>query len=239
MTVILIILALYCALFIYEIGHIIAIKINKLNAEEIVVGFGPKLFCIIGEQTKYIVKLIPLGSYTKIGEEKSLDGDNRGFYEVSCIKRIFTMASGIIFSFIVMIIIQSIIGCITNTGINLIEVLSSGFDYCVEYVFDFYSAICKIAISKEISLWMLLKMMVSNGIDTLGIGVGLFLYLLVNILGIFVAINIFPLPIFAGGQVIIEIIKGVFKVDIIESKLTIVNIISLVLSIVFFIYLLL
>ena len=37
MTVILIILALYCALFIYEIGHIIAIKINKLNAEEIVV----------------------------------------------------------------------------------------------------------------------------------------------------------------------------------------------------------
>lgn len=232
---ILIVLALYSALFIYEIGHIFAMRINRITADEIVVGFGPKLFSVKREKTNYIIKLIPLGSYTRVDTDEELE-NGQGINDLSCIRKVFILFSGIIFSFIVMIIIKSIIRYKLNIENGILDAFNWEIRHSTNYIINVYKTIYEIALSKEITLISFLRMNIISAINNLGIGGKLFLYLLANILGIFVSINIIPLPILSGGQAVLEIIKGIFKVDFSES-LDMVNIVSFILVIVFLIYL--
>lgn len=231
-----IIITLYCALLIYEIGHIIAVKINKLNIKKIVVGFGPKLICINGERTDYILKVIPLGSYTELGDDENIDEDYKSYSEVSCINKIFIIASGIISSFIVMIILESIAASHLNLSNNIMGTLQVGFRNSIDFISNVYKSIYEMAVTRSMNLGMFLNMIISNGRNMMGMGVGFFMYLLARILGIIISINIIPLPIYSGGEAVLEIIKGIFKVNISENELSMFNIITIIASILFLIY---
>ena len=56
--------------FIHEGGHFLVAKACKVLVHEFSIGFGPKLISWQGKETKYSIRLIPLGGYVDmLGEE--------------------------------------------------------------------------------------------------------------------------------------------------------------------------
>ena len=59
---------------IHEGGHFLVARLCKVNVLEFSIGFGPTLYAKQGKQTKYSLRLIPLGGYVNLeGEEERVD----------------------------------------------------------------------------------------------------------------------------------------------------------------------
>ncbi|MCI8276390.1 MAG: hypothetical protein HFJ46_00355 [Clostridia bacterium] len=48
---------------IHELGHFLVAKKCKVKVREFSIGFGPKIWNKCGKETKYTLRLIPLGGY--------------------------------------------------------------------------------------------------------------------------------------------------------------------------------
>ena len=56
--------------FIHEGGHFLMAKLCKVKVNEFAIGFGPKICEKQGKETKYALRLIPLGGDRKSNEKK-------------------------------------------------------------------------------------------------------------------------------------------------------------------------
>lgn len=57
-------------ILIHEFGHFLLAKLSKVKVEKFSLGFGPELVGYTGGETRYSIRLIPLGGYVKmLGEE--------------------------------------------------------------------------------------------------------------------------------------------------------------------------
>lgn len=98
-------------ILIHEAGHLIVAKLCKVKVNEFAIGFGPIIWKKQGKETKYALRLIPLGGFCSMeGEEEK--SDNQGsFSKASIPKRIAIVAAGatvnIIFGLIVYFILIS------------------------------------------------------------------------------------------------------------------------------------
>ena len=63
------IVVLSILVIVHEFGHFIVAKRNGVAVEKFSVGFGPELFGITKNNTRYLVSLIPLGGYVKLSGE--------------------------------------------------------------------------------------------------------------------------------------------------------------------------
>ncbi|MBR6509400.1 MAG: site-2 protease family protein [Clostridia bacterium] len=93
---------------IHEFGHFIAAKSLGVRVNEFAIGFGPTLFSIRGKETKYMLKLFPLGGYCAMEGEDEESGDTKAFCNKSALKRFVIVAMGAIFNIILGVIIVSI-----------------------------------------------------------------------------------------------------------------------------------
>lgn len=231
MIIFLFVIALYASMIIYEIGHFIGLKINKLNADKVVLGIGPKLGFVKGEKTEYVFKLIPFGSYTELKREEGEDNNASCYDELNCLKKIITISSGFIFSFVIMVLLNLLIGIISGQ-----DIMNYGISYSFGFIKTIYRWIYEMSVVRSYNLVDFLSLIVSYGINTFGMSIGCFIYFFSCTLGIIVAINILPLPLYSGGQVVLEILKRVFKISISDRIVSTINIITFVLSIIFIIY---
>ena len=113
-------------ILIHEAGHLTVAKLCKVKVNEFAIGFGPTIWKKQGKETKYAIRLIPLGGFCSMeGEEER--SDNQGsFSKASIPKRIAIVAAGatinIIFGLIVYFILMSTSNTyITNQIDNTIE----------------------------------------------------------------------------------------------------------------------
>ena len=95
--------------FIHEGGHFLVAKLCKIKVVEFAIGFGPTIWSKQGKETKYALRLIPLGGFVNmIGEEERSDEEG-SFSKASIPKRIAVVAAGglvnIIFALIVYFIL--------------------------------------------------------------------------------------------------------------------------------------
>ena len=95
--------------FIHEGGHFLVAKLCKIKVLEFAIGFGPTIWSKQGKETKYALRLIPLGGFVNmIGEEERSDEEG-SFSKASIPKRIAVVAAGglvnIIFALIVYFIL--------------------------------------------------------------------------------------------------------------------------------------
>ncbi len=91
--------------FIHEFGHFIAAKLCKVKVNEFALGFGPVLISIQGKETKYQLRLIPLGGFVSMEGESSRSDSERAFNKVSIIKRILIVSAGGLVNIIVAILL--------------------------------------------------------------------------------------------------------------------------------------
>lgn len=100
MGIIIAILLFSAIVIFHELGHFLLAKANKIRVDEFSLGMGPTL---IGKQigeTKFSLKLLPLGGACMMGEDDADDVAEGSFNSKSVWARISVIAAGPIFNFI-------------------------------------------------------------------------------------------------------------------------------------------
>ena len=111
-TVINIIIALLvfgAIIFFHEFGHFLLAKKNGIYVNEFAVGMGPTLFSFTKKETKYSLKLIPMGGYCMmLGEEEDIQ-DEHSFSTKSVWARLSVVLAGPVFNFILAFLLAVIL----------------------------------------------------------------------------------------------------------------------------------
>lgn len=113
-------------ILIHESGHFLVAKLCKVKVNEFAIGFGPTIWKKQGTETKYALRLIPLGGFVSMeGEEEASDAEG-SFSKASIPKRIAIVIAGatvnIVFGLIVYFILM------TSTGVTISNEIGSILD---------------------------------------------------------------------------------------------------------------
>lgn len=100
MNIILIILVFGVIVFFHEFGHFIVAKMNKIAVMEFSIGMGPAIFSIQKKETKYSLRLLPIGGYCMMMGEDGESEDENAFNNKPLLARILVIAAGPVFNFI-------------------------------------------------------------------------------------------------------------------------------------------
>ena len=99
-------------ILIHEAGHLIVAKLCKVKVNEFAIGFGPTIWKKQGKETKYALRLIPLGGFCSMEGEEERSENEGSFSKASIPKRIAIVIAGatvnIIFGLLVYFILMSI-----------------------------------------------------------------------------------------------------------------------------------
>ncbi len=114
-------------IIIHELGHFLLAKKNGIKVEEFSLGMGPRIASFKGKETRYSIKLFPIGgSCMMLGEDETSD-DPRSFNKKGVWARISVIAGGPIFNFILAFVLALFV--VGFTGIDKPEVtgVTEGF----------------------------------------------------------------------------------------------------------------
>lgn len=123
-VVIKIIVLLGFLILIHELGHFTVAKLCKVKVNEFAIGFGPTIWKKQGKETKYALRLIPLGGFVSMeGEDEQSDNEG-SFSKASVPRRMAIVVAGatvnIIFAVIVYFILVSTSGTYISNEIDTI-----------------------------------------------------------------------------------------------------------------------
>ncbi len=106
MNIIVALLIFGLIIVIHELGHFLLAKKNGIYVTEFSVGMGPKIASFVKNETRYSLKLLPLGgSCMMLGEDEASE-DERAFSKKSVWARIAVVAAGPIFNFILAFVLS-------------------------------------------------------------------------------------------------------------------------------------
>lgn len=158
MNIILIILVFGVIVFFHEFGHFIVAKMNKIAVMEFSIGMGPAIFSIQKKETKYSLRLLPIGGYCMMTGEDGESEDENAFNNKPLLARILVIAAGPVFNFILAFVFSIVLihftGCDPATLTTVVE--NSAADDAGVVVGDTVTAINgkKIYNYREILLYM-------------------------------------------------------------------------------------
>lgn len=122
-TALKIIFVLGFLILIHEGGHFLVARLCKITVNEFSIGFGPIIWKKQGKQTKYTLRLIPLGGFVNLEGEEERSEKEGSFSKASIPKRIAIVAAGGIVNIIFALIIY--FALMTATGNNTSLVVDS------------------------------------------------------------------------------------------------------------------
>lgn len=109
-------------IFIHEGGHFIVAKLCKIKVKEFAIGFGPTIWKKQGKETKYALRLIPLGGFVNLEGEDERSEEEGSFSEASIPKRMAIIVAGgvvnIVFGLVIYFILMTSIGNNTSLVIS-------------------------------------------------------------------------------------------------------------------------
>ena len=109
-------------ILIHELGHFTVAKLCKVKVNEFAIGFGPIIWKKQGKETKYALRLIPLGGFVSMEGEDEHSENEGSFSKASIPKRMAIVAAGaavnIIFAIIVYFILVSTSGTYISNEID-------------------------------------------------------------------------------------------------------------------------
>ena len=199
-------------IFIHEGGHFIVAKLCKVKVNEFSIGFGKTIWQKQGKETKYAIRMIPLGGFVSMeGEVESSDVEG-SFSKASVWKRMAIVVAGatvnILFGIIVYFILMSTVGIqfvdpARDTFINRIYYGAIG---TWEFISMLFESI-KVLFTGGISADQMVGIVGISEVVATTAGVVNYIYLLAVIsisLGI---TNLLPIPALDGGKILILLIE--------------------------------
>lgn len=121
-TILKIVFILGFLVLIHEGGHFLVARLCKVRVNEFAIGFGPTIWKKQGKETKYALRLIPLGGFVSMEGEEERSDEEGSFSKASIPKRIAIVAAGgltnIVFALIVYFVLMSFTG---NNVSNIVD----------------------------------------------------------------------------------------------------------------------
>ncbi|MGI6435869.1 MAG: site-2 protease family protein [Syntrophomonadaceae bacterium] len=184
-------------IFIHEAGHLTAAHLLKLPVKRFSLGFGPRLFGVQWRGTDYCLSLIPLGGYVML-RLKDLDE----LFQVPVLKRILYFLAGPLANLLLLIPIFAIMNVVSN-GWSISNCLVAPF---------FQSQILAQGLLADIAglfnqpdqIGGVIGL-VSQGGEVISHGFRFACILAAYISLNFAVINLFPIPIMDGGQILLSL----------------------------------
>lgn len=96
-------------IFFHEFGHFSTAKLSGIRVNEFAIGMGPQLFSFQRGETKYALRLLPIGGYCAMEGEDEDSDDPRAFNNKPVWRRILVVVAGglfnILLGFVMMLIL--------------------------------------------------------------------------------------------------------------------------------------
>ena len=112
---------------VHEWGHFIMAKLCNVYIEEFAVGMGPKLFGFKHGDTMYSLRILPIGGYCRMADEKPQDSNKIGFNDASVYKRILIAVAGPFMNFILALALLTFLSMSTGIYTNTVESVLDGY----------------------------------------------------------------------------------------------------------------
>ena len=109
MGIILAILVFGTIVFVHELGHFLLAKANGIRVDEFSIGMGPRLLSKVKGETRYSLKLFPIGGSCMMGEDDVDDMSEGSFNSKSVWARMAVVVAGAAFNFILAFVFAVII----------------------------------------------------------------------------------------------------------------------------------
>ena len=109
MGIILAIIVFGLIVFVHELGHFLLAKINKIRVDEFSLGMGPRLISFVKGETRYSLKLLPIGGSCMMGEDDADDVGEGSFNSKSVWARISVVVAGAVFNFLLALVFSIIV----------------------------------------------------------------------------------------------------------------------------------
>lgn len=195
---------------IHETGHFLVAKLCKVKVIEFAIGFGPTIWKKQGKQTKYALRLIPLGGFVNMMGEEERSDEEGSFSKASVPKRIAIVIAGglvnIIFAIILYIIIVSIM-----TGS-----IQTAFTYTGDFIFSMVESI-KLLFTGKVTADQLMGPVGISEVVAKTTGAIDFFYLMALVSMSLGVTNLLPFPPLDGGKVLFLIIEAIRKKPLSED----------------------
>lgn len=101
-------------IIIHEFGHFIAAKLMKIKVNEFAIGMGPKIISFGKGETKYSIRLFPVGGFCAMEGEDEESENERSFSSKKVSARIFVVVAGALMNLLLGFIIVLCIVCNQN-----------------------------------------------------------------------------------------------------------------------------
>ena len=129
-TILKIIFLLGFLILIHEGGHFLVAKLCKIKVNEFAIGFGPKVWEKQRKETKYTLRLIPLGGFVNMEGEEQPSEEKGSFSKASVWKKVLIVFAG------------GFVNIIFGLAVYYIIAVTNGVFYnnVVDYTIDDYGA---------------------------------------------------------------------------------------------------
>lgn len=137
-TILVAVLVFGFLIFIHELGHYIFARIFKVKINEFSIGMGPRLLWYTSKKTgiKYSLAMLPIGGYVAMEGESEESADLNSFDKKPAWQRFIITIAGasvnIIFGFLAMILLTSMINIGGTTVADFIPQESTGYEISTE-----------------------------------------------------------------------------------------------------------
>lgn len=189
-------------IFIHEGGHFLIAKLCKVKVNEFAIGFGPTIWKKQTKETKYALRLIPLGGFVSMEGEEELSDEDGSFSKASIPKRIAIVAAGAVVNIIFGLIVYFVLVAIVYKNVGLAFQATGGF------IASLGESI-KMLFTGKVGVNDLSGPVGISGIVAQTTNLVNYLYIL-SVISVSLGItNLLPIPALDGGKILILIIEAI------------------------------
>ena len=189
-------------IFIHEGGHFLIAKLCKVKVNEFAIGFGPIIWKKEGKETKYALRLIPLGGCVSMEGEDEESENERSFSKASIPKRIAIVAAGAIVNILFGLVAYFILVAVVYKDVIIAFQATEGM---VSSIFESLKMLFTGNIGiKDLSGPIGISNAVSNTTTLSN-----YIYI-ISVISVSLGVtNLLPIPALDGGKILLLIIEAI------------------------------
>ncbi len=138
LTLLLAIVGFGVLILVHEAGHCVAAKLCGVQVNEFWLGMGPTLLSKRIGETRYCLKLLPIGGACVMEGEDPLEEQGflpspRAFPRAKRWKRFIILVAGVAMNFLIGYLIMLALYFVSNPGVEFFRILRAAFQHSVNY----------------------------------------------------------------------------------------------------------
>ena len=204
-------------ILIHEGGHFLVARLCKVKVNEFAIGFGKTIWQKQGKETKYSLRLIPIGGFCSMeGEDEESDSEG-SFSKASVWKRMAIVLAGaivnIIFGILVYFILVSAVGIqfVDTAKDTILNRIYYGGQATGKFILSMLESI-KILFTGGVSTEQMVGIVGISEVVVQTSGIINYLHLLAVISVSLGVTNLLPIPALDGGKLLILLIEIIRKI---------------------------